>query len=425
MACFLDTNLIVVRRQATPDQETALCVYWQFECSTCLRCLRSDRPAECFACANVLRSRTGAFLSHEAADCWWWLHVQWAPVSDKIFKGACRWAISVGDANHWGDAAMLFLDSKPFSLSVRYLIECESVKWRRDQCFPWISAGRSWIPIPWEHWDLGSLAPNADESLHVSSNSVRVRGTKHILVRGGDVPQRGQLGMGMEGRLSQVAQTQTWASKSSYIGLIQDGAVRCKMSGMADVTSRIFRWSPGDLFRQDHTKLAWVSYCSTYTVVFCDAHSRTKNVQVGRFAKRFTSICCGLPGITWSGAVWCFWVFGSFLCFFVLLLTWNWKWKETVNPSWNVSPSDVRSKTSHELASFVSLAPQLRCKSLQNGSDQVRICMPRWHENFRISVAHATWWRPESMALHALLGLMWPWLKQHAEFSFARFCKHW
>ena len=41
----------------------------------------------------------------------------------------------------------------------------------------------------------------------MSSNSVRVRGTKHILVRGGDVPQRGQLGMGMEGRLSQVAQT--------------------------------------------------------------------------------------------------------------------------------------------------------------------------------------------------------------------------
>ena len=34
--------------------------------------------------------------------------------------------------------------------------------------------------------------------------------------------------------------------------------------------------SPGDLFRQDYTKLAWVSYCSTYTVVFGDAHSRTK-----------------------------------------------------------------------------------------------------------------------------------------------------
>ena len=64
--------------------------------------------------------------------------------------------------------------------------------WRSDQCFPLYTAGRSWIPIPWEHWDLGSLAPNADESLRVMrSNSVRVRGTKHILVRGGDVPQRG------------------------------------------------------------------------------------------------------------------------------------------------------------------------------------------------------------------------------------------
>ena len=30
----------------------------------------------------------------------------------------------------------------------------------------------------------------------------------------------------------------------------------------------------------------------------------------------------------------------------------------------------------------------------------------------------------DQRALHSLLGLMWPWLKQHAEFSFARFCKH-
>ena len=300
-----------------------LAVWMSLHCVTCLRCLRSDRPAECFACANVLRSRTGAFLSHEAADrhCWWWLHVQWASVSDKIFKGACRWAISVGDANHWGDAAMLFLDSKPFSLSVRYLIECEWVKWRRDQCFPWISAGRSWIPIPWEHWDLRSLAPNADESLRVSSNSVRVRGTKHILVRGGDVPQRGQLAMGMEGRLSQVAQTQTWASKSWYIGLIQDGAVRCKMSGMADVTSRIFRWSPGDLFRQDHTKLACVSYCSTYTVVFCAAHSRTK-CPGGQVCKKIHK---HLLWPSWNHLIRCslmlLGLWECFLCFCIVLLS--------------------------------------------------------------------------------------------------------
>ena len=209
------------------------------------------------------------------------------------------------------------------------------------------------------------------------------------------------------------------SSTSWYIGLIQDGAVRCKMSGMADVTSRIFRWSPGDLFRQDQTKFAWVSYCSTYTVVFGDAHSRTE-CPGGQVCKKIHK---HLLWPSWNHLTRCSLMFlkpfGVLLYAFVL----NWKWKETAKfVSWNVFPSaDVRSKTSHELASFVSLATQLRCKSLQNGSDQVRICMPRWRENFCCSCRMM---ETREHCIHYLHGLMWPWLKQHAEFSFARFCKH-
>ena len=151
----------------------------------------------------------------------------------------------------------------------------------QEQCFHVLHfAGRSRLPIPWQHWDLRSLASQLffhlffflivstytvlfcryqDGWITLVSDSFsrtfcRVTSDScFALPRWKCSPAR---------CFRMLKHSQWWYSTSIGAGsgtwqfwipclLIsccqktwsQDGTVRCKMTGMADVTSRIFRWS--------------------------------------------------------------------------------------------------------------------------------------------------------------------------------------
>ena len=121
----------------------------------------------------------------------------------------------------------------------------------------------------------------------------------------------------MEGRSSQVTQTWTWAPAARHGTLASYRMALC--------VARCPEWQTSPLAYLDgllaiYSDKIRQSLPGYRTVARIQLSSETPtavlNVQVGRFAKRFTSICCGLPGITWPGAVWCFFTFWSaFVCF--------------------------------------------------------------------------------------------------------------